>query len=631
MQTNSQIIAILFLLLIPVQLVAQDTYADTFSSVSYNNSNGTLPWTTSWIETGDTDLGPTADYISINSGRLQFYWNWGETVSRSMDLSGATSATISFDWETFSLEAGESLLLEISTDGITYDPTPLIELTGTNTGTITPIDISTYISATTTIRFRGRGTVAERWESDDFAYIDNLSISVTFDNDNDGDGIVDSIDLDDDNDGLTDEEEYCTTANASFLVSANVGQRSVIVNHTDTGYLRLDFSSMDNSFQLEINGNPVHPSILEFENGALGAGEEYFRFQSDNALISAPWVANSNGLPRLRLIIDESGQANLYGTRTSGSTILEPMQAESATPFNTINWIPGNNNTFEVINQAGPGPEGFTGTLFASAICDEDGDGISNELDLDADNDGIYDIVESGVLNLAGVSDANNDGIIDGAAASFGSNGLFSGIEDNDTAYAIPTYTPTDSDSDGIYDAFVLDADGDGCTDVIEAGFIDDNSDGLLGPLPVTIDGNGLVTSGTGGYTTPDDNDANTTFDFQEDVGVPTISVQPLSVTTCPGCTTSMTITSTANTLQWQRFDGISWVDLSDSALYSGTTTGTLQITNPAPALGNSQYRVIASNSNFVCGFTTSAVATLTFQVNTIITNRRITYRIRPN
>jgi len=73
--------------------------------------------------------------------------------------------------------------------------------------------------------------------------------------------------------------------------------------------------------------------------------------------------------------------------------------------------------------------------LFASALCDSDGDGVINSLDLDSDNDGIYDIVESGVLDVAGINDANNNGIIDGAASAFGNNGLHTNIEDNDLAY----------------------------------------------------------------------------------------------------------------------------------------------------------------------------------------------------
>ena len=62
-----------------------------------------------------------------------------------------------------------------------------------------------------------------------------------------------------------------------------------------------------------------------------------------------------------------------------------------------------------------------------------------------------------------------------------------------------------------------MDSDNDGCNDVNEAGFIDNNGDGVLGPLPIVVDANGLVTSGSDGYTIPADLDSNSTFDFLED------------------------------------------------------------------------------------------------------------------
>lgn len=615
-----------FFLVFIISSTAQDTFYDTFGIVAYSNNDGTQNWSTDWIETNDNNSA-TNGYIRVRNPEsdLRFDWIWSESIRRSANLSGYTLATLSFEWSTQNLGSGEALAIEISNDGSTY--TTLSTFTGTQSGTFSQ-DISIYISGTTTIRFSKSGN---NWsDGGDQAFVDNVLISA-FIQDNDGDSIADELDLDDDNDGITDEEEYCTSASTTFLVSADVGTRSVVTNHTDTGYLRLDFSSMDNSFQLDINGVTIHPSILEFENGALGGGEEYFVFDSDNAFISAPWVSNSNGLPRLRLIVNESGQTTLYGTRTTSSTVLEPMRSLASTPFNTITWTPLNNNVFTVINQSGPGPEGFSGNLFASAICDTDGDGISNELDLDSDNDGIYDLMESGALNELGVVDSNNDGIIDGATSSSGLNGLFNSIEDNDTQYAFLSYSVMDSDSDGTYDSLSLDSDGDGCNDVVEAGFTYNNDDGLLGPLPVVVNTQGIVTSGSDGYTTPDDNNSNIIYDFQEIGGAPSISAQPIDVTTCPGCSTTMTVTATGNSFQWQHFNGSTWDDLDDGSIYSGTSTPTLVISNPTPLENNNQYRVVISNLSYVCGSTNSNSAFLSVRVNTVLTNRRITTRVNRN
>jgi uncharacterized repeat protein (TIGR01451 family) len=117
---------------------------------------------------------------------------------------------------------------------------------------------------------------------------------------------------------------------------------------------------------------------------------------------------------------------------------------------------------------------------------DKDKDGIPNQYDLDSDNDGIPDVVES-----YGV-DANGDGIIDNytdtdgdgfsqnvdgnnAGVQGSGNGL--GAQDLDLD-AIPNYLDTDSDNDGIPDlteALGADTDNNGMIDA----FIDANKNGL--------------------------------------------------------------------------------------------------------------------------------------------------------
>ena len=79
-----------------------------------------------------------------------------------------------------------------------------------------------------------------------------------------------------------------------------------------------------------------------------------------------------------------------------------------------------------------------------------------------------------------------------------------------------------DIDKDGIPNQFDLDSDGDGCFDVNEAGFRDDDDDGILGKSPVVEDSLGLVISDdynapvNDGYTTPNDSDNNGISDYKE-------------------------------------------------------------------------------------------------------------------
>ena len=60
-----------------------------------------------------------------------------------------------------------------------------------------------------------------------------------------------------------------------------------------------------------------------------------------------------------------------------------------------------------------------------------------------------------------------------------------------------------DVDVDGTPNHLDLNSDGDQCYDVKEAGFTDDNVDGILGDNPVTVDASGKVISGIDGYTAP--------------------------------------------------------------------------------------------------------------------------------
>ncbi len=117
---------------------------------------------------------------------------------------------------------------------------------------------------------------------------------------------------------------------------------------------------------------------------------------------------------------------------------------------------------------------------------DKDLDGIPNQYDLDSDNDGIPDVVESYGVDTDGngiidnYTDTDNDGFSQNVDANnTGVNGSNVGLGaqdfDND---GIPNYLDTDSDNDGIPD--IVEADGkDNDNDGKIDGFVDANSDGL--------------------------------------------------------------------------------------------------------------------------------------------------------
>ncbi|WP_072764658.1 Ig-like domain-containing protein [Arenibacter nanhaiticus] len=264
-----------------------------------------------------------------------------------------------------------------------------------------------------------------------------------------------------------------------------------------------------------------------------------------------------------------------------------------------------------------------TAAVSLVVFADFDGDGIIDVNDLDDDNDGILDTTESNGIDPS--ADHDSDGIPNYRDPDFCTLNIH-GVCEN-----------LDPNGDGIPNHLDLDSDGDGCNDVTEAGFTDANGDGILGDLSTMVDANGLVvgTNVTDGYTTPKDGDNNSIYDFLEVGQAAVITMQPSDVTVLVGANTSFSMTATsAITYQWQLSTdgGSSFSNLSNGGKYSGSDTPTLQINSVQLDMNDYQYRVIVFNDAFNCDTTDTTVpASLRVLVRSVITNKRITHRVKKN
>ncbi len=170
------------------------TYEDSFSADSFNGDDGTLSWTTPWIESDSEGAGPTSGNARIESGELRLddrpYANPDPSLARQADLSGFTSANLTFDYRTSSgVDSSDTIAVEISTNGGgNYSVLEYVNgLSGTRSGSKS-YDISGFLSANARIRFR----VSQYYGgSNEYFYVDNLVIgppqsTVFLRNNNDG-------------------------------------------------------------------------------------------------------------------------------------------------------------------------------------------------------------------------------------------------------------------------------------------------------------------------------------------------------------------------------------------------------------------------------------------------------------
>ena len=111
-------------------------------------------------------------------------------------------------------------------------------------------------------------------------------------------------------------------------------------------------------------------------------------------------------------------------------------------------------------NQRGP-----MGVYVTATATDTDGDGVPDHCDIDSDNDGISDLLESGNA-VAIAADTDGSGVIDTQEA------IAAGFTDADGDGAwdqLGTVAPVDTDGDGVADHLDLDSDNDGIADAVEA------------------------------------------------------------------------------------------------------------------------------------------------------------------
>ncbi|MFL0137853.1 gliding motility-associated C-terminal domain-containing protein, partial [Tenacibaculum maritimum] len=383
--------------------------------------------------------------------------------------------------------------------------------------------------------------------------------------DTDEDGIVDSIDLDDDNDGILDvNEKPCFVSLENF----GSGKGNILINHSNV--------PVGNVGNVRIGSNPdfVGKPWFQSKSGADATGDPEGRYLSlDNPKGSAPVLIYKESInvevnqeysysffaaaakeaigkqaiayPDARIEVkDDLGM--VLQTINTGTFTLDWKKFEllftSTTTTVTVEIY--NNNIRELDNTL------LIDEIFvslASVSCDTDGDGIPNYLDLDSDNDGCNDVIESGGI------DEDNDGIADGDG--------FNNVGQVTTGGAILTT----------------------------------NYDGVTGredsAVQLTVDASELIDQEVS-------RGSATTFTISNATAIKAVAYSGAAPSTVPDYTAASAIDiSDAIIYQWQE-DGI---DLSDEGVYLGAKTKTLSISDVS-GLDGKVYTLTVTHPDNICG-----------------------------
>ncbi|PZU84603.1 MAG: hypothetical protein DI529_11070 [Chryseobacterium sp.] len=289
----------------------------------------------------------------------------------------------------------KTLRVPIST---VYGPgTYRINISGTDFATsftdVTITSTTTYIDIPVT--YNGTGSSGTRTLTYNInGSTTSCNFNAVIERDLDGDGIPDILDLDSDNDGILDIFE-CPESVVDVNYSVADGNTYTFnAPAADLGFI-FDVYTLDNSFNLNINGVNLSTSKLEFQPDQT----DNVRFV-DGATYgngTVPQIYNMTGNatnPLVRIIIHKNGSVSMYGSKTGGGQLF-PLQLYNGNTFNTITWNRTGANSI-VLSQLVVGPTYISGrgNGVKNGFCDPDSDGISNQFDVDSDGDGCPDAIE---------------------------------------------------------------------------------------------------------------------------------------------------------------------------------------------------------------------------------------------
>ena len=344
-------------------------------------------------------------------------------------------------------------------------------------------------------------------------------ITVYDNTDGDGDGVADGLDLDTDNDGIADVLEGTGDADGDG-----------IPNHRDLDSDNDGLSDLLEGGHLDADGDGVVDNYLfgNWDQDGDGLAAGFDGDDADTSLVASATLnlydwqhdRDQDGVPNfLDLDSDNDGLPDLLeagGVDTDGDGRID--WPDPLNPYSLLDQdFDGYVDHYDPDSDQQPGAEApscplltYGGAVYVAGMLglpvDFDVDGVPNIWDVDSDNDGIGDLIESGGV------DTDGDGRVDLGTEFVDSNtnGLHDDFEQypllrsdpdgslpdgrpQDTDASGSPYALADADQDALPNSLDADADNDGRRDLVELAhsaadldhdgrldaFIDSDSDGM--------------------------------------------------------------------------------------------------------------------------------------------------------
>lgn len=357
-------------LLFSVLAMGQKIYLDNFSTVSYSNNDGNTNFSGSWVEMNDNNSANNGT-IRVNSSQLRFRGlDSNDYIYRTLDLSDAISATVSFDYNATN-RGGESLQVFLYNLNVTsWESIGFID--SDTSGSFSYNLTDTQMSSVSGIAFLSS---SGGWGNGDTIFVDNVQFSAV------NPSCINVLDYefyDGTPAGNTVDNIPTTGALGSGQIgnfNVNTLQNTVDPGDTDsfairyTGYIQIAtagsytfFTTSDDGSKLFIDGTQIVNN-----DGDHGAQERQGT------------VSLTSGLHEIQILFYENGGGQVLEVRYQGPSI-----AKQLLPFSILS------------------------SDCTAAIVDTDGDGVPDTSDIDADNDGILNTDECGALSGNFVQIASN-------------------------------------------------------------------------------------------------------------------------------------------------------------------------------------------------------------------------------